>query len=80
MMVRNIQSGEDFVKVYGGCLTRNQDLKIKEIRPADGLMVTLLTEAQKDRAQAYNGFLTVNAGTGPVDVMIISYTPDVARP
>jgi hypothetical protein len=79
-VVRDVRSGEDFVKLYGRCLTRNPDLKIKEIRPAEGLAVTLSTDADRARVESYNGFVTVNAGKGPVAVMVVAYGAQVALP
>jgi hypothetical protein len=64
-VVREVRSGDDFVKIYGKCLTRNPDLKITEIRPGDGLTVTVKTDATGSQVEAYNGFVTVNAGKGP---------------
>lgn len=79
-VVRDIRSGEDFVKVYGKCLTRDAELKIKEIRPAEGLAVTVKTDATGAQVESYNGFVTVNAGKGPVKVMVVAYGATVALP
>lgn len=79
-VVRDVRSGDDFVKLYGRCLTRNPDLKIKEIRAAEGLAVTLSTDADRARVESYNGFVTVNAGKGPVAVMVVAYAAQVALP
>lgn len=79
-VVRDVRSGDDFVKLYGRCLTRNPDLKIKEIRPAEGLAVTLSTDADRARVESYNGFVTVNAGKGPVAIMVVAYSAQVALP
>ncbi|MBI3289624.1 MAG: hypothetical protein HYZ74_08925 [Elusimicrobia bacterium] len=79
-VVRDIRSGEDFVKVYGKCLTRNPDLKIKEVRAGEGLAVTLKTEADGAKVEAYNGFITVNAGKGAVQVMVVAYGAQVHLP
>ena len=79
-VVREIRSGGDFVKIYGKCLTRNPDLKITEIRPADGLAVTVKTDATGAQVEAYNGFVTVNAGKGPVQVMVVAYGSQVYLP
>lgn len=79
-VVRDIQSGDDFVKIYGRCLTRNEDLKIKEIRGGQGLSVNLQTEQSGAQAEALNGFVTVNAGKGPVSVMIVAYPAEPALP
>lgn len=79
-IVRDIQTGDDFVRIYGRCLTRNEDLKIKEIRGGQGLSVNLKTEQSGAQVEALNGFVTVNAGKGPVSVMIIAYPTSLALP
>lgn len=79
-VVRDVRSGEDFVKIYGKCLTRNPDLKIKEVRAAEGLAVTVKTDATGAQVEAYNGFVTVNAGKGPVQVMVAAYGSQVYLP
>lgn len=79
-VVRDIRSGDDFVKIYGKCLTRDAALKIKEIRPAAGLAVTVRTDAAGAQAEAYNGFVTVDAGKGPVQVMVVAYAGQIALP
>lgn len=79
-VVRDIRSADDFVKIYGKCLTRNAALKIKEIRPAEGLAVTVKTDAPSAQVEAYNGFVTVNAGKGPVSIMVVAYGAQVYLP
>ena len=79
-VVRDVRSGDDFVKIYGKCLTRDASLKITEIRPSEGLAVTLKTDATNEQVAAYNGFVTVNAGKGPVKVMVVAYGPQVYLP
>ncbi|MDO8756438.1 MAG: hypothetical protein Q7J64_00345 [Elusimicrobiota bacterium] len=79
-VVRDVRSGEDFVKIYGACLTRNAELQIKEIRAAEGLSVTVKTDATDSTVEAYNGFVTVNAGKGPVQVMVVAYGSQVYLP
>lgn len=79
-VVRDIQSGEDFVKIYGSCLTRNPDLKIDELRAGRGLTVDMKTEQDSVGVEALNGYVTVNAGKGPVSVMIIAYGAQTAMP
>ena len=79
-VVRDLNNGEDFVNIYGKCLTKNAELKITEIRPAEGLTVTVKADATGAQVEAYNGFVTVNAGKGPVSVMIIAYGKQVYRP
>lgn len=79
-VVRDVRSGEDFVKIYGKCLTRDAELKIKEVRAAEGLAVTVKTDATGAQVEAYNGFVTVNAGKGPVKVMVVAYGAQIALP
>ncbi len=79
-VVRDVRSGEDFVKIYGKCLTKNADLKIKDLRAAEGLAVTVKTDASGAQVEAYNGFVTVNAGKGPVKVMVVAYGANVVMP
>ena len=79
-VVLDIRSGTDFVKIYGNCLTQNPDLKIKEIRASDGMSVTVKTEADAASVERYNGFVTVNAGKGPVSVMVVAYGSQIFLP
>lgn len=72
-VVRDIRNGDDFVNIYGSCLTSNPDLKIKEVRAAEGMAVTIKTEADPSKIEGYNGFITVDAGKGPVSIMIAAY-------
>ena len=79
-VVRDIQTSSDFVKIYGRCLVKNPDLKIDEVRPGAGMTVTLKTEQSDVGVEALNGFVTVNAGKGPVQLMVIAYGAQVAMP
>jgi hypothetical protein len=79
-VVRDIKSGDDFVRLYGRCLTRNPDLKIKEVRAGEGLVVNLKTDGDRAMVESYNGFVTVNAGKGPVQVMVVAYGALIALP
>ena len=79
-VVRDIRTGDDFVKIYGRCLTRNEDLKITEIRGGQGLSVNLKTGQSASQVDALNGFVTVNAGKGPVSLMIVAYSAELALP
>lgn len=69
-VVRDLRSSDDFVKVYGSCLTRDQDLKIAQIRAGEDQTVSVKT-AQASAA-SLNGYVTVNAGKGPVRFMILA--------
>ncbi len=79
-VVRDIRNGNDFVKIYGSCLTGNPGLKIKEVRAAEGMAVTVKTEADPAQIETYNGFITVNSGKGPVTVMIAAYGSQIFLP
>lgn len=79
-VVRDIQTGDDFVRIYGKCLTRNEDLKIKDIRGGQGLSVNIKTEQSGAQVESLNGFVTVNSGKGTVSVMIVAYSAGLALP
>ena len=79
-VVRDIQTSSDFVKIYGRCLVKNPDLKIDEIRPGEGMTVTLKTGQTDKGVEALNGFVTVNAGKGPVQLMVVAYGAQIAMP
>ncbi|MDX6768642.1 MAG: hypothetical protein SF051_03860 [Elusimicrobiota bacterium] len=79
-VVRDLRTGDDFVRIYGRCLTRNPDLKINEVRGGEGLSIIIQSEADRDALRAYNGFITVNAGRGPVTLMVQAYGMRVALP
>lgn len=79
-VVRDLRNGQDFVKIYGRCLTRNPELKIDELRAGEGLSIIVQTSADRAAIESYNGFVTVNAGKGPVSVMVQAYGIRVALP
>ena len=79
-VVRDIRNGDDFVNSYGNCLTGNPELKIKEVRASEGLTVTVKTEAAPAQIEAYNGFITVDAGKGPVVIMVAAYGSQIVLP
>lgn len=79
-VVRDLRNGADFVRIYGRCLTRNPELKIDELRAGEGLSVIIQTSADRASIEAYNGFVTVNAGKGPVTLMVQAYGIRVALP
>lgn len=71
-VVRDLNSSEDFIKIYGSCLTRNAQFQIALIQPGDDMTVTLMTEQAPVAAASLNGYVTVNAGAGPVRFMILA--------
>jgi|GEM_PF-1778252 len=80
-VVRPIDSGADFVKYYGKCLVKDPALQITDVRPGDGLTVTMLTRQTSPVAvDSLNGFVTVNSGEGPVRVMLVAYGANFAMP
>jgi hypothetical protein len=77
-VVRDLRSSEDFVRIYGKCLTRNPGLKIAAVRPAPGLMVTVRSGADGEQLAALSGSVIVNAGRGPVRVLIVAVSSNPA--
>jgi len=72
-VVRSIRTGSDFVSIYGKCLTSDASLAIRDIRAGEGLSVALETAQPSAQAvDALNGYVTVNAGEGPVQVMVLA--------
>ncbi len=79
-VVRDVRSGEDFVKIYGRCLTQNIDCRITGIHAAEGLSVIVKSDAPSAKVEAYNGFVTINAGKGAVSVMVVAYQSEIVLP
>jgi hypothetical protein len=80
-VVRPIGSGEDFVKYYGRCLTADPSLQLIAVRPGAGLTVTMQTRQTSPVAvDSLNGYVTVNAGAGPVRVMVVAYGANYSLP
>lgn len=81
-VIRPIRSGSDFVKHYGGCITKDKVLNVREIRPSSGhkLAVTLQCEAGKPSIDTLNGYVTVYGEDGPVEVLIIAYPLTIELP
>jgi hypothetical protein len=72
-VVRPIRNGSDFIGIYGKCLTSDAALEIRELRAGDGLSVALKTAQPSAAAvDSLNGYVTVNAGEGPVSVMVMA--------
>lgn len=82
MVVRKIESGADFIRYYGGCLTKDQSLKIQEIRPAEGhpMGVALVSLAAKPTVDSLNGTVSVNAENGPVSILVLAYPETIYLP
>lgn len=71
-VVREIASGDDFVRVYGACLARDPDLKLVDVRAGRDLTVNVRANSAAPAVAALNGFVTVDAGLGPVQVLILA--------
>jgi hypothetical protein len=72
-VVRSIRTGADFISIYGKCLTSDAALAIRDLRAGDGLSVSMKTAQPSVQAvDSLNGYVTVNAGEGPVQVMVMA--------
>ncbi len=67
-VVRPIRDARDFLSIYGRCLTGDSALGIAALKSAGGLAVAVT--AQSASAAALNGYVTADAGTGPVRVLV----------
>ncbi|MBI5630650.1 MAG: hypothetical protein HY921_07185 [Elusimicrobia bacterium] len=82
MVLRDIDSGADFVRYYGRCVVEEPGLKVKEIRPAQGqrLAVTVLSSADPDTVDALNGIVSVPGRAGEVRVLVVAYPETIYLP
>ncbi|MBI3553229.1 MAG: hypothetical protein HY077_12105 [Elusimicrobia bacterium] len=82
MVIRSIESGEDFIKYYGGCLRRAPELKVEDLKPWTGhqLGVLILTGEEGAAAEGLNGVVTVNGAKGPVNLDVVAYPKNVFLP
>ena len=66
-VMRKIESGQDFIGYYGGCLPRAAELKIKALKQSPGhrLGVMVLSSADQSMVETLNGSVSVRAGNGP---------------
>jgi hypothetical protein len=72
-VVRSIRTGADFLHIYGSCLTSDAALAIRDLRPGDGLSVSMKTaQTSIEAVDSLNGYVTVSAGEGPVQVMVMA--------
>lgn len=81
-VVRRIASSEDFIRAYGSCITRDSELKVREIHPAEGrgLAVFLVSAADRPTLESLNGLVAVNGGRGLVSVRILASSGAVSLP
>lgn len=82
MVIRPVQSSEDFIRIYGGCIIQDSSLKVKEIRPARGhrLAVTILTDVETPAIESFNGVISVTGDNGPVQIMVMAYAQNLNLP
>ena len=82
MMVRSIDSSEDFLRFYGRCLRQDAELKIRDIRPSPGrdLAVTILSAADEPTVRSLNGKVFANAGEGRVGILVLAYSTAAGQP
>jgi len=81
MVVRAIDSSEDFLRFYGRCIRQSEPLKVQDIKPAPGrkLAVIILSAADEPTVRSLNGKVCVNTGCGPVEILVLAY-PKAATP
>lgn len=81
-VVRKIETGDDFINYFGGCLRRAPELKVADLKSWTGhqLGVMVLTDSEGAAAESINGVVTVNGETGPVKVDVVAYPKTVFLP
>lgn len=82
MVLRRIDSSEDFILYYGRCLADAKELKIREMRPAAGraMGITLLSLAEEPVVRGLNGPVSVVAANGPVTLTVVAYAQTTYLP
>ncbi len=82
MVIRTIESGDDFIKFYGGCLRQAPELKVEQLASWKGhqLGVMILTDNEGPAAEGINGVVTVTGAKGPVSVELVAYPKTVVMP
>lgn len=80
MVISRIDSGADFLKVYGGCL--KQEPSIKEAAPskAHQLGLNVLAAGTQPEVESLNGVVAVRALNGLVEILVVAYPHPVALP
>lgn len=82
MVLRKIETAEDFILYYGRCIVSDKNLKVRELRPAPNhpMTVAVLSQAETPTVQSLNGTVTVVAENGPVTVSVLAYPQTVYLP
>lgn len=80
MVLRKIETGADFLKVYGACLA--QDKAIKEVRPSASrkLGLTVLAAGDQPQVESLTGVVSVIALNGRVELQVIAYSGQLNLP
>lgn len=80
MVIGRIDSGADFLKVYGGCL--KQEPSIKEASPSKShqLGLNVLAAGTQPEVESLNGAVSVRALNGLVEILVVAYPQTVALP
>lgn len=75
MVIREIESSEDFLSFYGGCIKQDAGLQVLSIGPAAGrnFAVALVSSAKSPVLEGLNGDVVINAGGGPVKIAVLAY-------
>ena len=75
MVVRRIESSEDFIRYYGHCIIDSKPLKVNRILPVLGRHMSVLLASAADSIiiTSLNGSVTVNSADGPVTISITAY-------
>jgi hypothetical protein len=79
-VVRQIQSGADFIKFYGTCLKKTAEFQITDMQPWPGkrLGVIVTTKAPKLVQDRLTTPVMVDGAEGPVVVELVAYSAPVA--
>lgn len=75
LVVREIGSSEDFIRVYGGCIKRDPALQVRSVQAVSNrdFAVALESAVARPVLESLNGEVVVNAGSGPVKVLVLAY-------
>lgn len=80
-VLRRIDSGDDFIKYYGGCLRHDDALRVVALQswPGHQLGVIVLTQGGDVVAEGMTGPVQVTGENGPVKVDLVAYTQPSAQ-
>lgn len=72
-VIRRIATSEDFIASYGRCIVSDPNLRVRDIRPARPMGVTLESGAEEAVVRTLNGQVRVFGGDGPVTLSVTAY-------